>query len=218
MGVISESILRLGEIVNITCSSRDIGHNTVEDKLLSKDCDSTSCITLDLLHTDSNARMCDCPKRQLPLPVPTKLPFPATEEHVMDLQQYLLNRYKSSTFNTCEHQTLPLMTGPPMPLMVDPEAKPVAYHTPVPVPLHWQEEVKAGLDQDVRLGVIEPVPIEGQVTWCHRMVVCAKKNGTPRHTVDFQVLKRSCRTKNTPYSGSIPPSTFSPEGYKKDSI
>ncbi|CAG2221850.1 unnamed protein product [Mytilus edulis] len=58
----------------------------------------------------------------------------------------------------------------------------------VPVPIHWKEEVKAGLDQDVRLGVLEPVPVGEPVTWCHRMVVCAKKNGKPRRTVDFQPL------------------------------
>ena len=75
-----------------------------------------------------------------------------------------------------------------MKLMVDTNATPVAHHTPVPVPLHWQDEVKSGLDQDVCLGVIEPVPIGEPVTWCHRMVVCAKKNGTPRRTVDFQAL------------------------------
>ena len=28
---------------------------------------------------------------------------------------------------------------------------PTAHHTPVPVPLHWQDQVKAGLDQDVTL-------------------------------------------------------------------
>ena len=71
------------------------------------------------------------------------------------------------------------MTDPPMRLMVDPDAKPVAHHTPVPVPLHWQSEVKAGLDQDVRLGVLEPVPVGEPVTWCHRMAVSAKKNGKP---------------------------------------
>ena len=131
---------------------------------------------------------CDCPRRELPPPMPTQLPFPATEEHRADIQQYILDRYKSSTFNTCEHQPLPLMTGPPMKLMVDTNATPVAHHTPVPVPLHWQDEVKSGLDQDVRLGVIEPVPIGEPVTWCHCMVVCAKKNGTPRLTVDFQAL------------------------------
>ena len=49
-------------------------------------------------------------------------------------------------------------------------------------------KVKAGLDQDVRLGVIEEVPIGTLVTWCHRMAVCAKKSGKPRRTVDFQCL------------------------------
>ncbi len=75
-----------------------------------------------------------------------------------------------------------------MRLMVDPNAEPVAHHTPIPVPLHWQEEVKAGLNQDVALGVLEPVPVGEPVTWCHRMVICAKKNGKPRRTVDFQAL------------------------------
>ena len=131
---------------------------------------------------------CDCPPRQKPPPKPTELPFPATEDNRESLQQWLLEYYKSSTFNTCEHQPLPLMDSVPMRLMVDPEAEPVAHHTPVPVPLHWQDQVKAGLDQDVALGVIEPVPVGEPVTWCHRMVVCAKKNGKPRRTVDFQAL------------------------------
>ena len=80
------------------------------------------------------------------------------------------------------------MDGPPLHLMVNPDAEPVAHHSPIPVPLHWQDEVKTGLDQDVRLGVLEEVPIGEPVTWCHRMVVCAKKNGKPRRTVDFQAL------------------------------
>ena len=82
------------------------------------------------------------------------------------------------------------MTGPTMRLMVDPDVKPVAHHTPVlvPVPIHRRSELKAGLDQDVRLGVLEPVPVGEPVTWCHRMVVCAKKNGKPQRTLDFQTL------------------------------
>ena len=51
-----------------------------------------------------------------------------------------------------------------MRLMVDPEAEPVAHHTPVLVPLHWQDQVKAGRDRDVGLGVIEPVPVGEPVT------------------------------------------------------
>ena len=39
--------------------------------------------------------------------------------------------------------------------------------------------MKAGLDQDVCLGVLEPVPVGEPVTWCHRMVVCTRKNGSP---------------------------------------
>ncbi|XP_071478837.1 uncharacterized protein [Diadema antillarum] len=131
---------------------------------------------------------CTCPRRQLPPPPPTELPFPATEANRVKLQQYLLDYYQSSTFNTCEHQPLPLMDSPPMKLMVDPDAEPVAHHTPVPVPLHWRDAVKAGLDHDVQLGVLEPVPIGEPVTWCHRMVVCAKKDGKPRRTVDLQAL------------------------------
>ncbi|XP_063956770.1 uncharacterized protein LOC135154494 [Lytechinus pictus] len=131
---------------------------------------------------------CPCPRRQLPPPPPTKLPFPATDANREKLQQYLLDYYQSSTFNTCEHQPLPLMDSPPIKLMVDPDAEPIAHHTPVPVPLHWRDAVKADLEHDVQLGVLEPVPIGEPVTWCHRMVVCAKKDGKPRRTVDFQAL------------------------------
>lgn len=135
-----------------------------------------------------NTAPCGCPTRQSPPPPPSVLPFPPTEENRSKLQEYLLDYYRSSTFNTCEHQPLPLMDGPPMKLMVDPNAEPVVHHTPVPVPIHWRAAVKEGLDQDVRLGVLEPVPIGEPVTWCHRMVICAKKNGQPRRTVDFQAL------------------------------
>jgi len=80
------------------------------------------------------------------------------------------------------------MTGPLLWLMTNPDARPVAHHKPIPVPLHWLNDVKAGLDQDTNLGVIEPVPIGEPVTWCHRMVICAKKNGKPQRTVDLQPL------------------------------
>lgn len=132
---------------------------------------------------------CTCPRREKPPPKPTP-PFPTTEENRERLQQWLLDYYKSSTFNTCEHQPLPMMSGPPMRLMMDPNAKPVAYHSPIPVPVHWQGSVKAGLDRDVQLGVIEPVPVGTPVTWCSRMVIAVKKSGEPRRTIDFQPLNR----------------------------
>ena len=107
----------------------------------------------------------------------TKVPFPATEEYRKDIRKWIIKYYSSSTFNVCEHQQLPLMEGPPLMLNIDHDAPPVAIHTPIPVPLHWQEEVKAGLDRDVRIGVLKPVHVGNPVTWCHRMVTCKKKNG-----------------------------------------
>ena len=66
-----------------------------------------------------------------------------------------------------------------MKLMIDTDAEPVAYHSPIiPVPLHWQDDVKGGLYRVVRLGVLEPVPVGEPVTLCHRMVICAKKNAS----------------------------------------
>ena len=123
-----------------------------------------------------------------PPPIPEKLPYPATEENREKLEKWLLEYYKGSTFNVCEHQPLPLMSGPPLEIHVDPEAEPQAVHTPIPVPVHWQKSVKAGLDRDVRLGVIEPVPWGTPTTWCSRMVTVSKKDGTPRRTVDLQPL------------------------------
>ena len=170
-------------------------------------CDATGS------RNQSTNRPCNCPAREPPPPRPTTIPLPPTEENREKLEKYLLDYYASSTFNVCQHQSLPMMSGPPMRLMIDPDAKPHAYHTPIPVPIHWQEEVKAGLDQDVRLGVIEPVPIGTPVTWCHRMVVCAKKSGKPRRTVDFQPLNhhatRETHHTQSPFHQvrSIPPHT-----------
>ena len=50
--------------------------------------------------------------------------------------------------------------------------------------------MKAGLDRDVRLGVLEKVPLGTPVTWCHRMVICAKKNRSLRRTINFQPLNQ----------------------------
>ena len=59
------------------------------------------------------------------------------------------------------------------------------------IPVHWQEQVKEELDRDVRLGVIEPVPLGETATWSTRMVVFPKSDGSPRRTVDLQALNRT---------------------------
>ena len=103
-------------------------------------------------------------------------------------------------------------------LMIDPKATPTAYHSPIPIPIHWQDSVKAGLDRDVRLGVLEPVPVGEPVTWCQRMVICAKKNGKPRRTIDFQSLN-SYATRETHHTQSpFHQARSVPHGKKKNSI
>ena len=107
------------------------------------------------------------------------------------LEAWLFVYYKSSTFNVCvHHQPLPMIEGPPLRLMINPDAKPTAHHKPIPVPLHWQHDVKEGLDQDCRLGVIEVVPVGEPTIWCHLMVTMTKKNGKLRRTVDLQPVNK----------------------------
>ena len=92
---------------------------------------------------------CQYPRWTKSPPAPLLL-FPATEANREKLQQYLRDYYASSAFNTCEHQTLPLMDSLPLRLMINPNTIPTAHHSPIPVPLHWQDAVKAGLSPNRR--------------------------------------------------------------------
>ena len=123
---------------------------------------------------------CDCPKRTPDPPrLPTELPdgFKGTDDEVNQLKDWLLNHYASSAFNICDHQALPKMTGAPMRLYMDTEVHPTAVHKSASVPVHWRDQVKAELERDVRLGVLERVPENTPTTWLSRMVVTAKSNG-----------------------------------------
>merc|ERR1712079_727894 len=134
-----------------------------------------------------------------------------------ELRQILMNHYKSSTFNVCPHQKLPLMHGPELELHVDPTVKPHVCHTPAPVLAHWEKQVKADLQRDVDLGVLEKVGPNVPVTWCARMILQRKHNGDPRRTIDFQPLNRACRrqthhtapplqqAQTVPHNTSVPP-------------
>jgi hypothetical protein len=116
----------------------------------------------------------------------TQLPYPPTNDNREWLELWIKEYYGDSTFNTCEHQQLPLLEGPPVWIRVVANTTPVAVHTPIAVPLHWQEKVKSNLDRDVTLGIIEPVPVGELLTWCSRMVISRKKNGHPCCCVDYQ--------------------------------
>ena len=148
----------------------------------------------------SSKSKCTCPKREKPPAKPTTLPYPPTAENLHKLKKWLIERYRSSTFNLCENQDLSLVSGPPLKLNVNPEVTPTAVHTPIPVPIHWHEEVKAQLDRDCKLGVIEPVPWGEPTIWCSRMITVAKSNGSPRRTIDLQALNDASlrQTHHTP--------------------
>ena len=56
--------------------------------------------------------------------------------------------------------------GPPLELHVHPEAKPIAVHKLIPVPLCWQQEVNASIDRDVKLGVSQwENLLPGSIEW-----------------------------------------------------
>lgn len=71
-----------------------------------------------------------------------------------------------------------MMKGDPIKIHIDPQATAKAVYTAATVPIHWREDVKAQLEQDVALGIIERVPDGVATTWQARMHVVAKHDGT----------------------------------------
>ena len=131
---------------------------------------------------------CEClPRTSAPEP-PLELPFEPVTENVPKLKEWLIGQFASSAFNKCTHQELPTMTGKPMDVVFKDDAIPYCVHTPIKVPLNWQKKVKKRLEEQVNLGIIEPVPQNSHIEWCGRMVVAPKPNGDPRITVDLQQL------------------------------
>ncbi|XP_068242430.1 uncharacterized protein [Palaemon carinicauda] len=121
-----------------------------------------------------------------------ELPFSSQEANVPKLKRWILERFSGTVFNT-KRNPLPVMKGKPHHIHLLPDAVPYACHTPIPIPKHWEQEVKKQLDDDVKLGIIRPVPTGTATDWCARMVVVAKRNGNPRRTVDYQRLNKFCK-------------------------
>ena len=137
---------------------------------------------------------CDCPARAAVPDLPSDIPFDPVDENVSRLEDWMKEFWASSAFNTCPHQPLQEMTGEPLNISFKENFTPVTRHKPVPVPYHWKEQVKADLERDVRLGIIEPVPIGVPVkNWLSKMVVAPKKDGKPRRTVDLQHVNAATR-------------------------
>ena len=163
---------------------------------------------------DDTLAACGCPKRSPTPTLPSEMPFEPADVNREKLEHWILNYYKSSAFNVCPHQPPPAMTGKDMKVTFKNGVEPYAVHTPIPVPHHWKKEVKSNVDRDVSLEVIEPVPQGTPTTWCSRMVVVPKADGTPRRTVDLQKLNaatfRETHHTATPFEhvSLIPPKTL----------
>ena len=136
------------------------------------------------VHTATHIETSEIPRK------PRNLPYPATDNNVDRLQQYLIDSFKSTAFNKCS--PLPAMETKQVHIHLKPDAKPHAQHVPIPVPFHWKSDVKNDLHIDIERDITKPVPIGTPVQWCSRILVTAKKNGKPRRVVDFQKLNTQC--------------------------
>ena len=107
------------------------------------------------------------------------------------LRRLIIQQYAQSGFNNCRIQPLRMMRGSPLRLFVDKSVKPVAIHKAEIIPVHLKARVKADLDRDVRLGILEKVDINSPVKWLSRMLVTLKKDGSPRRIIDFKNLNNA---------------------------
>ena len=85
----------------------------------------------------------------------------------VELKKVIDRHYAASVFNRCTRQPLPhpQMQWKHMPIITDPNVKPVAVDTPIPAPLYWAKKVKRDLDRNVALGIIGPVPLNTPTSW-----------------------------------------------------
>ena len=158
---------------------------------------------------------CKCPVRKVAPEPPSDMPFEPIPSNVPKLEAWIRDHYSASAFNCCECQPLPKMHGPLLKIHMQDGVKPVASHSPIPVPLHWHKKVKAGLDRDEAIGVIEKVPAGTPTTWCHRMVVVPKKDNSPRRTVNFQPLNQYSSRQTHHTMSPFHQATSIPGGVKK---
>ena len=71
---------------------------------------------------------------------------------------------------------------------------PQKHATPRPqCPCTGSNELYEDLLRDEALGVIERVPYGEPVTWCHRMVITRKHDGSACRTVDLSPLNKFCK-------------------------
>ena len=86
---------------------------------------------------------------------PDQLPMPASTSNRKALEESIKEYYKTSAFNLCKRQHWPVTAGPPMKIHTAPYEVPTYHMNPTRVPLHFWEEVCAGLEADVKKGILD---------------------------------------------------------------
>ena len=81
-----------------------------------------------------------------------------------------------------------MFTKQPLQLFVDPNIKPVAIHKAAVIPINLKAAVKADLDCDVRLGILEKVDVNSPVRCLSRTIVTLQKYSTPLRIIDYKRL------------------------------
>ena len=108
LGIVHETFPQPAARLNVTADASDI---------------SDTCKRVTDNHNFPTAP-CGCPVRALPPPIPMDLQFPPSD--TVRLQQWILERYAVSTFNTCCTQPLPSMHGNPLVTVTKPGTTPSA--------------------------------------------------------------------------------------------
>ena len=107
---------------------------------------------------------------------------------------------KVSNFNTCTHQPLPKMSGTLLRCWLnfdDTQALPVC-HKIVTMPIHWREKVKADIDRDNPLGVLQKLPDNTPRKGLFCMVITSKANCDPRWPIDYEPLNKKAPIQTYP--------------------
>ena len=163
------------------------------------------------INVESNAETADSEKFEIPVK-PEILPYPPTDENIGKLEAWFLDTFK--VVFTTDMYPLRVMSGKPQHIHLKMDAVPVAVHTPIPSPAHWRGQIKEILKDDIRLGIMEKVPIREPSEWVSRSLAVGKKDGSPRIVVDFMELNKNFLRESHPSKypfdiiSSIPLNTY----------
>ena len=128
------------------------------------------------------------------------------------MKKYIVDSFQSTAFNNTD-VPFPSLPPPNFKIFLKPNAIPYAQHTPIPVAHQQKAAIKQQLDDDVKRGMIIPVPWNTPVVWCAPMVVTTKSDGSPRRTIDYQHLNSQCFRQthftHSPFNlaSQVPPNT-----------